>query len=60
MHGDLVRLKLEQDAWETVRELKTGRFFHRMLAWGERRLHSVGGAHMSVGKFPQVEVTDLP
>ena len=58
--GHLLRLKPDQTAWEVVAELDRGRFFHRMLPVGSDHLLILGGANMSVGKFPEVDRVRLP
>ena len=45
--------------WEVARELDPGRFFHRMLPWGNDRLLLIGGANMSIGKFDDIEVVEV-
>jgi N-acetylneuraminic acid mutarotase len=58
--GKLQRLSTDGTAWELVRDLPTGRFFHRMLPAGENRLVIVGGANMGSGKFAPVELLTVP
>jgi N-acetylneuraminic acid mutarotase len=57
--GKLQRLSAGADSWKVVAELKTDRFFHRMLPMDQRRLVLVGGASMTTGKFSELEVVDL-
>lgn len=58
--GKLQRLSTDGATWELVRDLPTGRFFHRMLPAGENRLVIVGGANMGSGKFAAVELVTVP
>jgi hypothetical protein len=54
--GSLQRLSKDGRSWESLKGLKTGRFFHRMLPLDERRLLVVGGANMSIGKVVETKV----
>jgi hypothetical protein len=55
----LQRLSADGSAWEIVRELPRGRFFHRMLPLDDHRFVLVGGANMEVGKFEEVDVISV-
>jgi N-acetylneuraminic acid mutarotase len=57
--GKLLRLAKDGRAWEELRTLGSGRFFHRMLPISDVRLISLGGANMETGKFSESEVVDL-
>jgi len=57
--GSLLRLTQDGSAWEEVGKLKRERFFHRMLPIDDSKLIFVGGASMTVGKFPEVEVISV-
>ncbi len=57
--GKLLRLAKDGQAWEELRTLGSGRFFHRMLPIGDARLISLGGANMETGKFSDSEVVEL-
>jgi N-acetylneuraminic acid mutarotase len=54
--GNLQRLAGDGRSWETVRQLETSRFFHRLLPLPGDRLLSVGGANMDEGKFEDLEI----
>ncbi|GAB4154317.1 MAG: kelch repeat-containing protein [Planctomycetaceae bacterium] len=54
--GNLQQLSKDGKSWKIVRKLERPRFFHRMLPFGQDRLILVGGASMSIGKFPEVDV----
>lgn len=54
--GKLQRLSKDGKRFEVVRELERARFFHRMLPLDAKRLISVGGASMEIGKFEEVDV----
>ncbi|MBX3442429.1 MAG: hypothetical protein KF774_08475 [Planctomyces sp.] len=55
----LQRLSADGQRWETVQELPTGRFFHRMLPIDDHRVVIVGGASMQSGKFEEVDVVTV-
>ncbi len=57
--GALLRLAADGKSWEKVRELKDGRFFHRMLPLGDERLLLLGGANMERGKYATVEAASV-
>ena len=54
--GTLQRLTEDGSAWEIIGATPTPRFFHRLLSAGDHELVVLGGAHMGVGKFEEVEV----
>ena len=54
--GKLQRLSDDGKSWETVTELESARFFHRMLPLSEKELVVLGGASMTSGKFDEVDV----
>lgn len=60
LYGNLQQLSDDGKSWKIVHSLDRARFFHRMLPMkGQKKFLLVGGANMSVGKFPEVDVLDL-
>lgn len=57
--GSVQRLNDEGTAWEVVKWLDEGRFFHRMLPTADRRLLLVGGSTASAAKQTEVEVVQI-
>jgi N-acetylneuraminic acid mutarotase len=56
MSGAIQRLNARGDAWEFVGQLTHPRFFHRLLPWSDGQLVVVGGASMTTGKTPALEL----
>lgn len=54
--GGIYGLSQNGESWVKVHQLEDGRFFHQMLPLSANRFALVGGAHMEVGKFHEVEV----
>ncbi len=52
--------ELVGETWKVIGETKDARFFHRVLPIGHGKLVSIGGASMSVGKFTETEVINIP
>lgn len=59
MAGVVWRLRESGDGWEKFAQLKSPRFFHRLVAWGDNRLIAVGGED-DEGKIGGVEVISIP
>jgi len=59
MTGVVWRLRESGDGWEEFARLKSPRFFHRLVAWGDNRLIAVGGED-DEGKIGGVEVVSIP
>lgn len=57
--GDVLRLSKSVSDWESLGKSRDHRFFHRMLPLNEKELLSFGGANMSHGKHPNVEVISV-
>lgn len=60
MSGSLQRLNATGDRFELAGQLQNPRFFHRMLPWQNNQLVIVGGAHMTTGKLPELELLPVP
>jgi len=58
--GTLQRLSDDGSEWNIIENLPTARFFHRMLPVDNSRLLVVGGANMSIGKFDEIEIIEVP
>jgi N-acetylneuraminic acid mutarotase len=56
--GNIFRLSDDGKEWQKINQLKSGRFFHRLLPYDNDHLLIVGGADMESGKA--VEVVVLP
>ncbi len=54
--GTLQRRTADGSSWDIIGATPTPRFFHRLLPAGDHELVVLGGAHMGVGKFEEVEV----
>lgn len=59
MKGTLQRLSANGTKWESVRQLETARFFHRMVPADAKHLIIVGGANMTTGKFAELDLVDV-
>lgn len=57
--GSVQRLNDDGSAWEVVKRLDEGRFFHRMLPAEDNRLLLLGGSTASAEKQTQVEVVEV-
>lgn len=53
--GEVRQLADDGSKWETVGELATGRFFHRLMPAGHARLLAVAGASMDEGHLASIE-----
>ncbi len=58
--GDIQKLTEGASSWEVIGKTRNARFFHRLLPFTERQLLAVGGANMSEGKYPNVEIISVP
>jgi hypothetical protein len=53
--GEVRQLADDGSKWETVGELVTGRFFHRLMPAGNAKLLAVAGASMDEGHLASIE-----
>ncbi len=54
--GNIQRLRPEDQSWELVASYDPGRFFHRMLPFGQDGIAILGGANMSSGRFATTQI----
>ncbi len=57
--GSVYRLNEAGDTWKKIHQLKTGRFFHRLLPFDDQHFVLVGGASMESGKVFELEVLPI-
>ena len=51
--GSVYQMEPKADGWKKIRQLETGRFFHRLLPAGDNGFLLVGGASMETGKITE-------
>lgn len=59
MSGSIQKLDREGKAWQSVGQLASPRFFHRLLPWQGTKLVVVGGASMETGKALTLELLSI-
>lgn len=57
--GELQCLNEAENRWEIVGKLDRSRFFHRMLPLDQQHLLIVGGGHMEMGKYEEVDIVPV-
>lgn len=56
MNGTVYRLSADGQSWQAASKLTLGRFFHRLLPWGNKQLIAVGGAAFQKPHLTETEV----
>ncbi len=59
LEGVVYRLAENGQEWNAVTELKTARFFHRLLPAGSNKLLVVGGASIQSGHLSDIELINI-